>query len=306
MQYTALLNKLFIFVVIMVIGYVFARKGIADKSFTRAASRLVIDVFMSGTILNAMFSLQTPLAGGELLKALFLPNAAIGFGFIVGFAVVKLTHPDKDRTPVFELLCSLGNTMFIGLPVVDALLGPKAVLYISLSNIAFNLITYTYGIWLLMGGGKGASLRLRDVFSVPLIVTIIGLLVLLLKPPIPGVVRELTGALAGATMPLSMLVIGSSLGSVSLLDAFKNKSLYLASFTRLLLCPVLFWLLSGLMDVDPVLRMTSTIVAACPGAVMITVLSIRYERDYIYASEGVLQATALSMLTIPALIFALF
>ena len=306
MDYSTLLNKLVIFVVIMVIGYVFARKGITDKAFTRTASRLVLDVFMSGTILNAMFSVQNQIGSRELVQVLLFPNLAIVFSFAVSFIMTRLVRPDKAHAPVFELLCALGNTMFVGLPVVDALMGPMAVLYISLSNIAFNLMTYSYGVWLLMGGGKGAKLRLRDMFSVPLVVTLIGLLVLLLKPPVPSVVRELSGALAGATMPLSMLVIGSSLGGVSLFDAFRNKELYLMSFAKLLICPVLFWLLSGFVIADPVLRMTCTVIAGCPSGIIITVLSIQYERDYVYASEGVLQCTTLSMLTIPALVFLLF
>ena len=305
MDYTALLNKLVIFVAIMVIGYVFARRGITDKSFTRTASFLVLNVFMSGTILNAMFSVMNSVSGRELLQVILFPNLAILFGFAVSFLVTRLARPEKDRAPVFELLAALGNTMFIGLPVVDALMGPMAVLYISLSNIGFNLMTYSYGVWLL-AGGKGTRLSLRSILSVPLIVTLIGLLVMLLKPPVPGVVRELSSALAGATMPMSMLVIGSSLGGVSLLDAFKNKSLYLMSFTRLLLCPVLFWFLSGLVITDPVLRMTSTVIAGCPSGIIITVLSIQYDRDYVYSSEGVLQSTTLSMLTIPLLIFLLF
>ena len=110
---------------------------------------------------------------------------------------------------------------------------------------------------------------------------------------------------AGGTTPLSMLVIGASLGGVSLLDAFRNKQLYLASAVRLLLIPLVTWLVCGLMTQDPVLRSTMMIVAACPGAVMVTVMANQYDRDAVYTAEGTLQSTALSLVTIPFLVWLL-
>ena len=109
----------------------------------------------------------------------------------------------------------------------------------------------------------------------------------------------------GATMPMSMIVIGASLGSVSLLDAFKNGKLYLASAVRLLLIPVLTWLICRFLTNDPVLLMTMVIVAACPSAVVVTVLCVQYGRDSVYTAEGTLQNTVFSMLTIPLIVWLL-
>ena len=131
------------------------------------------------------------------------------------------------------------------------------------------------------------------------------LLILLLRIPVPGAVRALISAMSGATMPLSMLVIGASLGSVSLLDAFKNGRLYLVSAVRLLLIPVVTWALLRLFVHDSELLMTMTIIAACPSAVLVTVLSVQYGRDSVFSAEGTLQNTALSMLTIPLLVWLL-
>ena len=100
-------------------------------------------------------------------------------------------------------------------------------------------------------------------------------------------------------MPLSMIVIGSSLGSVSLFDAFKHGRLYLASFVRLILIPLLTWFLCRLLTQDPVLLMTMLITAGCPSAVVVTVLSIQYGRDGVFTAEGTLQSTVLSMITLP-------
>ena len=108
--------------------------------------------------------------------------------------------------------------------------------------------------------------------------------------------------MSAATMPLSMIVIGSSLGSVSLLDAFKKGKLYLMCVLRLLLCPLLVWLLAGLITDDLMLRVTATIIAAAPSGVVVSVLAIQYDRDAVFTSEGVLLSTVFSMLTIPLIV----
>ena len=151
------------------------------------------------------------------------------------------------------------------------------------------------------GAGKG-SVRLKDIFSVPLLATLVALVIFLLQPPVPPVVKELASTMSAATMPLSMIVIGSSLGSVSLLDAFRKGKLYLMCAIRLLLCPLLVWLLAGLMTDDLMLRVTATIIAAAPSGVIVSVLAIQYDRDAVFTSEGVLLSTVFSMLTIPLIV----
>ena len=185
---------------------------------------------------------------------------------------------------------------------------PNLALHILAFNIHLDINTLSYQVWF-----SFESLRIRfictkccrprDILSVPVLATLAALVLFLLQPPVPAVVRELINAMSGATMPLSMVVIGSSLGSVSLADAFRNKKLYLVSFIRLILAPVLVALLANLLVSDPLLRLTCIIIAACPSAVIISVLAIQYGKDYVFTSEGILQSTALSMLTIPLILY---
>ena len=218
---------------------------------------------------------------------------------------MRVTPGDPERTPVFELLMSMGNNMFIALPIVQTIYGATAAFYVALSCLPFNVLLYTYGVYRLKSGHGAVSLRLKDILSVPLYATLASLLILLLHIPVPGVVRSLISAMSGATMPLSMLVIGASLGSVSLLDAFKNGRLYLASAVRLLLIPLVTWLLLRPFITDTELLMTMVIIAACPSAVLVTVLSVQYGRDAVFSAEGTLQNTALSLATIPLLVWLL-
>lgn len=300
MEVSALMPKMVIFVVLMVIGYLCARTKFAGREFTRDASKMVINVFMTATIINSVLVTDTRLSGRELAVVMLALSIAIVVGWILAAASCRVMGL-AERSPLFELLIGVMNNMFIALPVVEELFGSEAVFYCSLSCIPFNIILYTYGVYRLHGG-RGA-VRLKDIFTVPLLATFAALIIFMAQPPIPGVLRELADSLSAATMPLSMIVIGSSLGSVGLLDAFKNWKLYIMCFIRLLLCPMLVWLLVGLVTQDIVLMVTSTIIAASPSGVIVSVLAIQYDRDAVFTSEGILLSTAFSMLTIPLVIY---
>ncbi len=306
MDFTALLNKMVVFLVLMVIGYLLARSGKLDRGAIKALSSLTLNVFLTGSILNSTLGASVELSWSELGTSFLVVWVMQLLGYLIAWLVTLPMPVDKEHKPLFELLMSMGNSMFVALPIVDALFPEsRAVFYVSLSCLPFNVLLFTYGVWRLQSGRENARFRFRNILSVPLLAALAALILFLVKPPLPQAVKGLISTLAGATTPLSMLVIGASLGTVSLLDAFKNGKLYLASAVRLLLIPVLTWLVLRLLTDDPVLLMTSTIVAASPAAVIITVMANQYDRDAVYTAEGTLQSTALSMLTIPLLVWLL-
>ena len=305
MDMSALLTKMVIFVVLMVIGYIGARTKLLNSEFTKAASKLTMNVFMTASILNSVIANPPQLSGGELAKVMLACFVSVGFGYLISALVVRLLPFQRERKPLMELLISVTNTMFIGVPVAEPIFGSQAVFYIAMSCIPFNVFLYTYGVWRMNQSGERVKLNWKNMVSVPLIATMAALLIFVLNIPMPGVVKELCNTLSAATMPMSMLVIGSSLGGVSLLDAFKEKSLYFASLMRLVLVPLLTLPVLKLITADPVLLGAMVIIAGCPSAVMVTVLAIQYGRDAEYTSKGILLETFLSMATMPALVYFL-
>lgn len=305
MNFSVLMEKMAVFSVIMLIGYFFARRGLVERSFSRGASMLVLNVFLPATIVNSVFLSDMTLGAKELGWLLLVVTVALGVSFVLAWVTMRLIpmRSAPDRAPVFELLLGISNTMFVGMPIAQELFGPVAVFYCALSCIPFNVYTYTYGVWRLKRGAGGFNLK--GLFSVPLVATLLATLLFLMHIPVPGVIRSVTGALNGATMPLSLLVIGLSVGSVSLVDAFKNKQLYLVSLLRLVVFPVITWLILRLMTDDPVLLTTCLLLAASPCAVLAAVLAIQFGRDGVYGAEGVLQSTILSIVTIPLLVYFL-
>ena len=87
-----------------------------------------------------------------LSYALFIPIA-----YIVTYA---LRIPD-GRRGVYRFMLIFGNTGFIGYPVLSAIFGPQTVVYAVVYNIVFNLLSFTFGAWLIASDNEyGVKVRM--------------------------------------------------------------------------------------------------------------------------------------------------
>ena len=301
MEFSALLGKMLIFVVLMLIGYLLAKRDVIGSAFIRTASNLTLNVFMVGTILSSMVSTGAERDLSNLPEVIFLTFVVIIVGYLVAWLVTRLVKVEPENEACFEILMAVSNSMFIALPIAGALYGTYAIFIVSLSCIPFNLCIYSYGVWRIRGSKLG-HFRVKDIFSIPLIATLVGLLIVLLKLPMPQICIDLFNSLSGATMPLSMILIGASLGTVSLLDAFRNPKLALLSAVRLILIPAITWMVCRFLTDDVVLLMTCMIIAAAPSGVIVSIIAIQYGRDGVFASEAVQHSTVCSIVTIPLMI----
>lgn len=305
MSFSVLLGKMLIFVVLMVIGYLCVRTGYVSKAFVKDASKLTINVFLVASIINSVFASEMSLGIGEIAKIIGIMSLMYIVGAVIAFAAAKLAKLPPDREPVFEAVTAIGNNMFIALPVVQQVYGAQGVFYVSMSSLPVNLILYTYYVYRLTQGRENTGLNIKDVFSAPLVATIVSLVIFASGIGVPQIIKDVISAMSAATMPLSMLVVGASLGGISFADTFKDKHAYLSGALRLAVIPLASYLVLKMIPMDYMLLKTAVIIAASPGAIVCTVLSVQYGRDYVFSSKAILLTTILSMITIPVWVYYL-
>ena len=308
MDLSPLFAKLLTFIALMLAGYAGARKNILCPGFAKSLSWLVMDVFLSCTILNSVTSGDLDISGTQLVKVILLLSLVMLISYAFGAVSARVFFKGRENTPVFELLISVMNNIFIGLPIAEALYGATAVLYCALSCIPYNLLLYSYGVWRLRSGKAldgGAAFKIKDVFTVPLFATLAALLIFIFNIQLPYVLRELISTTASATMPASMIVIGATLGGVKIADGFKQRYVYLIGLMRLVIVPAAVWFIVGLLSTDAMLVATCTIIAACPSAVVVSILALQNDYDAAFSSNAVLVTTALSMVSLPVWVYIL-
>lgn len=302
---TVIFEKMAMMVIFLAGGYIFARMKVVGPEFNKGLSKLVINFFLVGLILSSVVNKESDMTGRELFFSLGLWFVMIAISIIVGWLTPRLFRMKSGDRGMYSLMVSFMNNGFMGFPLVVAVYGADALFFAALSNIPFNLMLYTVGLVFLNSGEGSQRLSLKRVINAPIVATLIAILILVLKIPLPGFIEDTLGYMSSATVPLSMMCIGVALGGVALKDAFCHPKLYLISLMRLVVCPVLTWLILKGIVADPVMLGTIVILAATPTAVICTILGIENGRDGIESSEGVLLSTVLSTGTIPLLISVL-
>ena len=305
MQMSALLTKLALFVIVMLIGMYGAKKKILKPDFNRGLTWLVINVFLVASILSSVISMDaSSLSTKEFGWIMLLLWVTYILSYVIGAIVVRVLPVDKGKAPQLELLMSTVNTLFVTLPVVETVYGAKGAFIVALGCIPFNVILFTYGIARLRGSAEG-GFRLKDILSAPLLATVVATLLFLLRVPVPTAVRGILSSISAATVPLSMLLVGSSLGSVQLGKALRDKNMLLLIAERFLLAPVITFFVMKLFGADEMLRNIMVITAATPSAIIVTALSLQNGKDGEFPSEGILLTTVLSMITLPITFYLL-
>jgi predicted permease len=99
--------------------------------------------------------------------------------------------------------------------------------------------------------------------------------------------------------PLAMMVSGVTIAQTDFIKLFgKLRSYYIALY-KLILLPVITLLIYQFLKIPDIVLLTTVLACACPTAATINLFSIRYEKNYLYASELFALTTILSLLTIP-------
>ena len=305
MQMSALLTKLALFVIVILIGMIGAKKKILKADFNRGLTWLVINVFLVASIFSSVLSMDaSSLSAREFGTIMLLLWVTYLLTYLISGIVIRLLPIKGEKAAQLEMLMSAVNTLFITLPVVETIYGAKGAFIVALGCIPFNVIIYTYGIARLRGSREG-GFRLKDILSTPLLATVAATLLFLLRVPVPAAVRGILSSLSAATVPLSMLLVGSSLGNIKFGKALRDKSMILLAAERFLLAPLITFFVMKLFGVDPMLRNIMVITAATPSAIIVTALSIQNGIDGEYSSEGILVTTLLSMITLPITVYLL-
>ena len=301
---TVLFEKMAMLVILLALGYLCARLKLVGPEFNKGLSKLVINFFLVAMILSSVINKDMELTGSEALTG-FLMLAVmelICFGIAwVSPAVLRIKDGDIG---MYRMLVAFMNNGFMGFPLVAAIYGESAVFFASLSNIPFNLLLYSAGVMLLRDG-KGEKFKLKDAINAPMVATLFAAIIFVFRIPMPVLIDDTIDTISAATVPLSMMCIGLSLGSVSLKDAFVHPRLYGLSFVRLIVSPLIVWFVMHFFVTNPVILGTIVILSSCPSAVICTILGIENGRDGIESSEAVFLCTVLSMITIPLLVSVL-
>ena len=301
MYFGTLLSSLFKLFLFVVLGYIIKKINLVTEKTTQELSDVLLKVIVPCSVISSGFE-----GKGNDIKSVGLSFLIITlcyiFFFILSFAFLKRVFKDEKMKNTAVNMCVFANTGFIGLPLTQVLCGSEGMIYAVIYNLMYNVFMFTYGIRLISGETKH-KLDWKSVLLDPLIIASVVSIALFLAPiEDGGVIEEFFSAIGSMSGTLSIMLIGSWLIGLNLKSIMTKPLCYAVSVLRLLVFPLLVYLVLYLLKVDLIMKNTIVLISALPVGALNVVLAKKYNTDVSFANETMMQTLVLSVVTIPLLV----
>lgn len=286
-----------VILILILVGYFTVKKGMFTKESLGSITSFLLYIITPCLIVSSFLSAESgKLDGWTLLLAAVLPALSIVISIALSYLFFRKEPSGRRRVLRFSMIfCNVG---FMGIPLVEGIVGSEGVLYGSFFIAVFNIFCWTYG-YVMMGGGK---VRLKALLLNPGVIGIvIGLPLYLLDVPVPALIERPIELISALNTPLAMIVVGGYIAQVKLRAFVSDLAVYKMAVLRLVVAPLLYLALVWLLRPDETLLMSTVIQAATPVAANCVLFAVQYDSDAELASKSVAVSTALSVVTIPLL-----
>ena len=278
----------------MTVGYVLFKGKLLSREGTLQLGALLINAVLPCAILNSFVS-ASEIPNATVLLAFGLCLLAVLLSTLISRLLFKADG-------IANFAASFSNAGFMGIPLIQALLGTRAVVYAAPFIAILNVLQATYGMWLITGSRKMVSPK-KLMLNPILLSLVVSLAVYLTRLPVPAVIGKTISGIAAMNAPLAMFILGAYLAQSDILGLFVEKKLYMVSLVRLLIVPAATLLVFRLIPGVSRELLLSIIVAACaPVGSNVAIYAQRGGGDYAYACKTVCLSTLFSILTMPLVI----
>ena len=294
---TATSTQILIMLFIIIVGIISYKVKLVDEDTNKRLSDIVLMLINPFVIfVSYQRKFEATLLKG-LLISLVLAVMTHLFGIILSYLVLRRKNHGEDiAIERFAIIYS--NCGFIGIPLVNGIFGSEGVFYITAYITIFNLCVWTHGL-ITMSGEKDKKTIIKALLSPSVIATLSGFVFFILRITIPKIAYDSMAYIGNMNTPMAMLVAGVTIAQANILKSLSNLRIYYITFFKLLLIPLAMLLIFRLFDIPRVVLLTSVLAAACPTAATINLFSIRFGKNYFYASELFAVTTILTIITIP-------
>ena len=297
----AIFLKTLPFFALIGLGYWAGRTRFFTAEATAYLTKFVFYFALSAMLFRFSANLSLAEVWDTRLVAAYLWGTAFVYGIatIVGF----LRRLDVATVAIEAQCAAIGNTGFLGVPMLVLLFGPEAVGPVLLA-LSVDLVIFSSLIVILITGSRDGQISLRMFRTIgigliknPMIVAIVlGFAWSGLSIPIPDPMNDFLAILGGAATPGALFAIGASLATKS------AERMHIAgwlSFCKLVLHP-LFVAIAALLlfGVDPFKAGVIISAAALPVAGNVYILAQHYGVAPQRVSAAILVSTALSIVTV--------
>ena len=303
-------GQFFVLFAIVFTGYFFRKFNIIDDAMNHGLNKFIVYFAYPCMIVHNIGTLEM---SGHLMRS-FLITFGISCGMFAVYSIYSYLYCKARKFPsnstVAEMAMSSPNNGFMGFPVALIFFGEQGLLLMLAHNAAMNFYFFSYGLFLLRRNAKDRPKLtvagvLRGIFMVlinpNILALFIGFAIALLGIDFEGTaVDTYLSSIGNVATPMAMIFIGSSLTGSSLKDIIKDRLVVETSLNKLVLIPVLTYLVTIFLPVSSLMKSIIVLGSCFPVAATVSMLAEQENQDQELSSRALFLSTVVSMASIPA------
>ncbi len=287
---------------IVAVGFIADRIGIFKQTTAKLSNDLLFYVITPVVIVQSFLNMEF---NKETISSFLLAFVCMFTTLVVGvFIVIPFFRKDKDNSSIYKYAVSYGNMGYMALPLCQSLLGSEGVFYCSAGVVAFNILSFVHGIWLMKKGTENdEGFKIKTIVLNPGVLSVaVGLPLFISGLELPEIINGAVTHIANLNTPLAMIFLGTYIANSDLKAMFKQKQNYFVAFLKLLVLPAIMFAIFKLIGLSGTIITACMISASVPSATNTVMFAAKYGKDTGVASTVVAFCSLLSVLTIPVMI----
>ncbi len=283
-------------------GYVVRRSGLAPQNWIEVLNRFVYIVALPALIITSLLRIDFGTTGVYTALAVSLALPIItGFALLLILPLTKL--PRASQAAVF-LLCVLGNTIFLGIPIATAMqpsASPALITTLGTAQFLAGLFIGLIGLELRFSQKRHVGNIITTLLKNPLVISLAIGAVLALTPGINSLTTQLESILkllAATASPLALFALGMFWVGHTWRPSYAVPIISITAI-KLVAMPALLISMSAPLQLATSLGTTTIIMAAMPPAVTAFVLAKTYKIDTNLVATSLVVTTLMSALSLP-------
>lgn len=292
-----LLKQLVIMFILMGVGFGFFKSGKITMQGNKELGSILLYVILPCAIVNSYITVEF-----SVLKVYGLLWSFAAAMLSLGVAIFVSKACFGDRHKIEHFGTAFSNAGFMGIPIVQAVIGAEAVFYVAAYVALLNILQWTYGVVVMSGSKEAVSVK-RLITNPVILSMVAGVALFLIRVPVPVVVKSAIAYLAGMNAPVAMLIMGVYLAQMRVKELFGEKYAYISAGVRLVGIPLLT---IAALQIIPVryqdIRLAALIAASAPVGSNVAIFAEINGLDYGRAVKGVCLSTIFSIFTMPLIV----
>lgn len=299
MDISVVINGVISLFLIMLLGIYGDKRNIITDEINRGLTEILLKITLPLMIVSSFVFTFDESMKKNITKTFIY--AFLTFVIVAIISYVFLIPIKSKKREILQFANVFSNCGFIGFPIMESIYGFEGVLYTSIFNMYFAIFTWTYGIMIFTG--KVTFKEIKKVLLNPCVIAVyIGIFIMKFNIQIPIVIYSTIKIVGAMTSPLSMIIVGVILSKANIKENLKDWTIYYGSVIKLLVIPVLLYLITLIINDNSKVANTMLILSAMPAAAMTSILAENFNKEKEYAAVIVFFTTLISLITFPIIL----